>query len=564
MSRRSPPSLKKNSGTCLNMRLVPSLFKDAYLLARRTRVTMIDRNWSRSGLSRGSFMDTQRKLIGLLLFGGLATVICLSVWPVRERSGTTQVYAQQTAESLEAQEQSIAGAEQLSSAFRSAAKAVRPSVVRINAMIKRRVRSGGNRSGRPNMPPGFPFFFDDPLFRDFQDEIPGDENSRDGTGALQQAGVGSGFIVSSDGYVLTNNHVVQDADELDVQLSDGRKFIGKVVGTDDRSDVALVKIEAKQLVPAKLGDSSNMDVGDWVIAVGSPFELDQTVTAGIISAINRSGVGTSLDYEDFLQTDAAINPGNSGGPLVNLRGEVIGINTAISSRTGSNAGVGFAIPSSMARQIMESIIQNGRVVRGFIGASLSELTLDAASEAKLPDKYRSGTVIETLLEGGPAAKAGLQRGDIVVRIDGKPLRDGGALKTKVALTPVGQVINLTAFRAGKELELKVRVEEQTDDKMSKLSGAIGIKEWGITVSKLTALYAERLGIDERDGGIVVLSVARGGKGDELKLQPADIIMKVNGQEISEPAQLEAAIKNQANGMRIMIRRGNQIGTLRIN
>lgn len=499
-------------------------------------------------------METQRKLLGLVLIGCLVAVV-INVWPVRRPSSMTQLYAQQSLESLSAQKQSIAGAEQLSSAFRSAAKAVRPSVVRINAMVKARVRTG--RLNRPNLPPGFPFFFDDPLF---QDELP-DDSRKGQTDGLRQAGVGSGFIVSKDGYILTNNHVVQEADELDVQLSDGRKFIGKVIGTDDRSDVALVKIDAKDLMPAKLGDSSIMDVGDWVIAVGSPFELDQTVTAGIISATNRTGVG--LDYEDFLQTDAAINPGNSGGPLVNLRGEVIGINTAISSRTGSNAGVGFAIPSSQAKQIMDSIIQSGRVVRGFIGASLAELTLDIARETKLPDKYRSGVVIESLLEGGPADKAGLKPGDIVVQIDGKPLRDGGALKTRVALTNVGQVINLTAFRDGRELQVAVRVEEQTEDKMFKLSGATKIKEWGMTVSKLTPLLAERLGVDENDGGIVILNVEQGGKAEKSALQAGDIVMKVNGRDISEPQQLEAAIKNQSNGLRLMVRRGNQIAMLQI-
>lgn len=497
-------------------------------------------------------METQRKLLGLVLIGSLI-VLAINVWPNRKPSGMTQLYAQQSVESLAAQKQSIAGAEQLSAAFRSAAKAVRPSVVRINAMVKARAR----RMVRPNLPPGFPFFFDDPQF---QDE-PLEGNRRGQPDGLKQAGVGSGFIVTKDGYILTNNHVVQEADELDVQLSDGRKFVGKVIGTDDRSDVALVKIDAKDLLPAKLGDSSVMDVGDWVIAVGSPFELDQTVTAGIISATNRSGVG--LDYEDFLQTDAAINPGNSGGPLVNLRGEVIGINTAISSRTGSNAGVGFAIPSSQAKQIMDSIIQNGRVVRGFIGASLAELTLDIARETKLPDQYRSGVVIESLLEGGPAAKAGLKPGDIIVQIDGKQLRDGGALKTRVALTNVGQVINMTAFRGGKELQFAVRIEEQTEDKMAKLSGAIKIEEWGIEVSKLTPLLAERLGVDENDGGIVILKIVQGSKAEKSKLEPGDIIMKVNGKEISDPKQLEAAIKNQTNGVRILVRRGNEIGPVQI-
>lgn len=505
-------------------------------------------------------MDRQRKLMAFVLIGGLATLIGLRLWPTHEPAGTTELYAQQAAESLEAQQQAIAGAEQLSSAFRVAAKAVRPSVVRINAMVKTQIARRGRSSGSDMLPPGFPFFFDEELFRQFEQPSEDEEDSR-AEPEMQTAGVGSGVIVSADGYILTNNHVVQDADEIDVQLSDGRRFVGKVVGTDDPTDVAVVKIDAQNLVAARLGDSSRMDVGDWVIAVGSPFELDQTVTAGIISATNRSV--DILDYEDFLQTDAAINPGNSGGPLVNLRGEVIGINTAINSRTGSNAGVGFAIPSNMARLIMDRIIKTGRVVRGFIGASLSELTIEAAREAKLPNQYRTGVVIERVMEGGPAAKAGLQAGDIIVRLNGKPLLNGNALRNQVALTPVGSVINMTAFRNGQELAIAVRVEEQTEAKIARLSGYVEVEDWGIMVSQMTPALAERLTVDPRDGGIVVMSVSQGGKGALMGLQPGDIIMKVNGEDMSDPAQFEEAIQGSKNGLRLMVRRGNQIAMLRV-
>jgi serine protease Do len=246
---------------------------------------------------------------------------------------------------------------------------------------------------------------------------------------------------------------------------------------------------------------------------------------------------------------------------VNLRGEVIGINTAINSRTGSNAGVGFAIPSSMARQIMEGIIKNGRVVRGFIGASLATLTLDAARDAKLPEKYRTGVVIDRVLEGGPAAKAGLTVGDIIVSANGKPVRDGSALRTTVALTPVGQVVNMTAFRNGKEMEFAVRIEEQTDAKMRKLAGTVEIEGWDMTVSKLTAQLAELLGVDERDGGVVITSITRGGKADKALLQPGDIFMKINGKDLTNPEELGAALKNAKKGLRILLRRGNHIHQL---
>lgn len=506
-------------------------------------------------------MDMHRKAIGIILFGGLAVLLALSLWPNREPPGTAQAFAQQRVESpaiaeQSIAEQSIAGAEQLSSAFRAAAKAVKPSVVRIDAMVKRRARN--------RLPPGFrlPFGFEELPFEDSsepQGTGPGSTKDADGSKSeFESAGVGSGVIVSSEGYILTNNHVVQNADELEVQLSDGRRLSGKVIGTDDRSDVAVVKIEAKELVPAKLGDSSVMDVGDWVIAVGSPFELDQTVTAGIISALNRSVA--ILPYEDFLQTDAAINPGNSGGPLVNLRGEVIGINTAINSRTGSNAGVGFAIPSSMAKQIMDSILTNGRVVRGFIGAVLGDLANNPEIASKLPGSYRNGAIIESVSKNDPADKAGLKAGDVIVKIDGKPLRDGRALKTRVALTPVNQVIRMTALRDGKEIELSVRIEEQTDAKMNRLSGVIKIETWGIEATPMNATLAEKLGVDRNMRGVVILSVSRNGKAAEYGLEPGDIIHKANKRELTTPEELQTLIKS-GKALRLNILRGNREAVL---
>ncbi len=216
-----------------------------------------------------------------------------------------------------------------------------------------------------------------------------------GEGKKIPAGVGSGVIVSSDGYVLTNNHVVEEADELQVELSDGRVFKAEVVGTDSRTDLAVLKINASGLSPARLGNSSKMEVGDWVIAIGSPFGLEQSVTAGIISATNRQTgiIEGGRGYEDFFQTDAAINPGNSGGPLINLRGEVIGINTAINSKTGTNIGIGFAIPSNMAKQVLEDLKGSGRVVRGFMGVGLDTVDSNVAKQYKLPVGVVRGALI---------------------------------------------------------------------------------------------------------------------------------------------------------------------------
>ncbi len=489
-------------------------------------------------------MDVQRKAIGVTLVGGLGVLFVLSFWPTPQPPAMNQAFAQQRSENPAVQEQLIAGAEQLSSVFRSAAKAVKPSVVRIDAMVKRRPRVQMNQFR-------FPFGLDD-----LQSEDPIEE--ADGQTEFESAGVGSGVIVSADGYILTNNHVVQSADEIEVQLYDGRRMTGKVVGTDDRSDVAVVKIDAKDIVPAKLGDSSLMDVGDWVIAVGSPFELDQTVTAGIISALNRSVA--ILPYEDFLQTDAAINPGNSGGPLVNLRGEVIGINTAINSRTGSNAGVGFAIPSSMAKQIMDGILTNGRVVRGFIGAVLGDLANNPEIASKLPGSYRNGAIIESVSKNDPADKAGLKAGDVIVKIDGKPLRDGRALKTRVALTPVGQVIKMTALRDGKEVEIGVRIEEQTDAKMNRLSGIVEIEEWGMDLVTLSRGLAEQLRIDPRLSGVLIYKVAEEGKAADFGLQRGDIIRKINNRDVTKPEEVLSAIRG-GKALRIILRRGNQNAVL---
>ncbi len=313
------------------------------------------------------------------VLGGAAAVLAAgigaSLLVPGTHSGPSQLYAQQARVAQEAREDLLIGAEKLSVAFRAAAKALRPSVVTITAKAGQPVLSRTMRGGRSQ---GFTEelrgLIPDELLRQFGgSELGGDDqliipddsepNTKRGKTRAQKIGVGSGVIVSKDGYLLTNNHVVAKADELEVHLSDNRTLSAKVIGTDPKSDIAVLKIDAQGLVPAVLGDSSAMDVGDWVLAIGSPFELDQTVTAGIISAVNRSTQNDILPYEDFLQTDAAINPGNSGGPLVNLRGEVIGINTAINTTTGSNAGVGFAIPSNLASHIMQDLREGGSVRR---------------------------------------------------------------------------------------------------------------------------------------------------------------------------------------------------------
>ncbi|RMF38423.1 MAG: PDZ domain-containing protein, partial [Planctomycetota bacterium] len=364
----------------------------------------------------------------------------------------------------------IISAERLSQVFRNAAEKLRPSVVTINAMVERPVARGGfGFDGEvPEelfglLPPGLR----EELFRRGRAAVPTPEDQRR---EKIRAGIGSGFIVSPDGYVLTNHHVIEQADELQVELHDGRTFRAEVIGADDKSDVAVLKIDATGLTAARLGDSSAVQVGDWVIAIGSPFGLNQTVTAGIISATHREADIISGGYEDFLQTDAAINPGNSGGPLVNLRGEVIGINTAINSRTGTNIGIGFAIPSNMAARVLEDLVTNGRVVRGFIGASLREVRPDEAENLQLPPGYARGVLIERVLQGGPADRSGLAPGDVVIGLGGRPVRSSEHFRNTVAMSRPGEEVLVDVLRDGQTRRIAIAVDELTEEKLDRLSG----------------------------------------------------------------------------------------------
>jgi serine protease Do len=455
----------------------------------------------------------------------LAVVVAGIAWTTNGNGGArSTLYAQQASLSQAAQQELLIHSEQLSEAFRAAAKVLKPSVVTITALVEVSPRiQGGRGMGDLQLSPEFRGMLPEELLEQLElgrrrptapPVAPIDKEPQ-----KVQAGVGSGVIVSADGFVLTNNHVVEQADELQVELSDGRIFKAKVIGTDDKSDVAVLRIDATNLVPASLGDSAKMQVGDWVIAVGSPFGLDQTVTAGIVSATNRQTGIISGGYEDFLQTDAAINPGNSGGPLVNLRGEVIGINTAINSRTGTNAGVGFAIPSNMARRIMEDLQQTGRVVRGFIGASLDAVTMDNAAELKLPEGILRGAVIRSVLKDGPADRGKLRPNDVVVALNGRAINSFLQLRNMVAMTRPGSRLNFEIYRNGQLAQLDVMVGEMTEDKLNQLSGRTEIDSFGITVQPLTADLAEELQADIDNGGVVVVEMDPRGRAAQLRIRP---------------------------------------------
>lgn len=416
----------------------------------------------------------------------------------------------------------IIGAQKLSDAFRAAAKHVGPSVVTITAMVQPAQRNG-------RIPEELRGILPDELF------IPTPQASSNRVPV--KMGVGSGVILTADGFIVTNNHVIADADQLQIRLNDGRVFASRVVGRDPQTDLAVLKINVTGLTPARIGDSEAMYVGDWVIAVGSPFELEQTVTAGIISAVNRSTQTAQEDgilvYEDFLQTDAAINPGNSGGPLVNLRGEVVGINTAINSRSGTNAGVGFAIPSKTLNYVAGDLREIGRVRRGFIGAKLADVEYNRLQKFGLPPEVVDGVLLEYIPSGEPADKAGLQKGDFVVRANGREITSVGSLRSTVALTRPGSPIRIEFYRKGQRKNVSLVVEEMTPEKMASMSDNFNVENLGIVLYNLTPEIVAKVDIDSNIEGVLVLGVIRGSVGQRLGFQAGDVITEVNNKKVSE-------------------------------
>ncbi|MEM8913232.1 MAG: Do family serine endopeptidase [Planctomycetota bacterium] len=436
--------------------------------------------------------------------------------------------------------QNLGTANDLSTSFRNVSEALRPSVVSISTSANVMVR------GRQSLPPGFDDFFD---FR-------GQPRSRDRS--QKKEGQGSGVIVRADGYILTNNHVVEDADEVMVELSDSRKVSAAIVGTDPETDLAVLKIDLPNLQPVAFGDSDAIRVGDWVLAIGSPFGLDQTVTAGIISGKNRVQgiIEGGRGFEDFLQTDAAINPGNSGGPLVNLRGELVGINTAILSRSGASAGIGFAIPVALAKPVLEMIIETGEVRRGFLGAQVREITPEVESEFGL--KTNQGAMILGVLENQPAANAGLQPGDVVMSIDGKPVISSTRMVNYIASRPPGAQIKMVVDRYGEILNLTVNLQERTDEALA-MFGAGNSTEFGATLVPVTPETAREYGYDDLRGGLIVTAIEDGGVAARGEVQVGDVIESAAGQPIRSVRQLSeaftAAKQNQV-PLRVVIRRGN--------
>ncbi|MCC6347111.1 MAG: DegQ family serine endoprotease [Nitrospirales bacterium] len=397
-------------------------------------------------------------------------------------------------------------------AMAEVAAAVKPAVVNISTT--RTIKTQGI--------PGP--FFNDPFFREF---FGGSFGNARQPREYKQASLGSGVIVSKKGYILTNNHVVKDADEIRIRLSDGRELKGKVIGTDQKTDIAVIKIDTDRLPVVKLGDSDRLRVGEQVFAVGNPFGLNQTVTTGIVSATGRANVGIA-DYEDFIQTDAPINPGNSGGALINIRGELVGINTAIFSTSGGYQGVGFAIPSNMAKGVMEALIRHGKVVRGWLGISVQPLTPEIARQFALNGER--GALVNDVMEGSPAQKAGMERGDIVVEYDGKAVNDPAQFRNVAAATPIGKEVAVLLLRNGKPKTLKVTIVElpSTPQQMQS-SFADQVK--GIHVQDIPAEVRSSLRIPGRVTGVIVTDVEEGAPAAGI-LMRNDVIMEIDRHKIT--------------------------------
>jgi serine protease Do len=434
--------------------------------------------------------------------------------------------------------------------YRDVVKRVLPAVVSIEARAKPAAQPkqpAPPRQRRPRfedfpIPEEFRRFFDELEQRQF--EMPDD---------VPHAGFGSGFLVDPKGVILTNFHVVAGADQVEVQLKDGRRFVSKDIRGDRKNDLAIVRIEAQSPLPyLELGDSDAIEIGDRVLAVGAPFGLVGSVTHGIISGKDRNGLNrTRSVFEDYVQTDAPINPGNSGGPLVNLEGKVVGINTAIKSRTGGFQGVGLAISSNLAKNIVQQLVRDGVVRRGYLGVRVGELTADVASQLGLAD--RTGVVVAQVYEGSPAGKAGLQDGDVVTAVAGKPVHDGRDLQRLVAGLPLNKAVDVTVVRDGKTRILPVTIAEQPDDyglvrqtaaplSRSNADEGVQLDKVGLEVAELTAENASRFGHKDTAAGVVITAVEPGSLGDQAGLRRGMLLVRVDKKPVSSAAEVRQLLE----------------------
>lgn len=425
---------------------------------------------------------------------------------------------------------SMSTAEDLSTAFRRVAESMRPSVVSISTVQIVEIQGRSDFFGR---------------------RLP----SR----RLEQEGEGSGVIIRPNGVILTNNHVIEDVDEVTVEMFDGRVIKAEIVGKDPATDLAVLKIPADNLRAAPIGNSDAMRVGDWVLAIGSPFGLDQTVTAGIISGKNRVQkiINDGNGFEDFLQTDAAINPGNSGGPLVNLRGELIGINTAIVSKSGASAGIGFAIPVAMAVPVLDSILEFGQVRRGFLGAQVESINPKLANRFDL--KVNQGGLVQKVLDGQPASLAGLQAGDVVTRVDGRPVIGGPQFRNVIASKRPGETIQLDVNRNGSRISIPVRLEERTAERMAQFNPSL--RRFGARMQPTNDRLNREYGVPSGVSGLIITGIEDGKEADEYGLQVGDVIIGVDDRPLESLEQFGELLfeaDRQRIRLPLRIQRGDQL------
>lgn len=427
-------------------------------------------------------------------------------------------------------------------AFVAVAKSAIPAVVFVT--VEKTITTGapGQQFNDPRN-----FFGDDMVRRFFGG---GRELYRRQPRQFTQKGSGSGFLISKDGYILTNNHVVGDADKITVTLSDGQEFEAKRVGTDPKSEVAVIRIEGNDFPYLTFGDSSALNIGEWVIAIGNPFGLTETVTVGIVSAKGRTLMNKIADYEDFIQTDAAINPGNSGGPLLNIDGDVIGINTAIYSQTGGYMGIGFAIPINMAKTIKDQLIATGKVVRGYLGVYPQKITRELADYFELDSP--AGIIIAQIVKDSPADKAGLQTRDVVLELNGKKITNPSSFRNMVAGNIPGSKLKMQIRRHGKTITIVAEAatlpDQLTDDgpELSDLQDMTGMK-----VQDITPDQANRFGYDVREG-VIVTEVTRGGPADRARIQPGLMIVGVNDSRVSNMVDFRRCINAARESQRLLL------------
>ncbi len=509
---------------------------------------------SRSGVIRLYGLGGVALLTGVLLVAGL-----MSFTPFPTHAENSSVHSVPNSEL----------AQELARTYRGIAKSTFPGIVAIETQGRMaQVRRQGQEIDPGDLFGDDPrleqFFRNMPEFRRFFEQ-PRQQGPRQQVPRRIPRGQGSGFVIDREGHILTNNHVVSNAEVVKVRLYDDREFIAEIVGVDPRSDVAVIKIDAPNLEPVKLGDSDDMDVGDIVLAFGSPFGLEKTMTQGIISATSR-GPGIN-EREDYLQTDAAINPGNSGGPLVNLKGEVIGINTAISSRSGGYEGVGFAIPINMAAWAADQILATGKVKRAYIGVLIQAITNDLAEQ--LGVGVNQGAIVTQVMPDSPADKAGLQPGDVIKELDGKTVAGTRQLQGIVERLKIGKNYTLLIQRDGQEKKLKIAMAEMPDrislagrgeaeeEEPAEKPEAVTHKDLGVQIQNLSGELAEQLGYSDRVQGVVISSVEADSLAEQNGLREGEVIERVNQTRVTNVEEFNAAMKSVdlEKGLLLLVRRG---------